>query len=447
MNPSSKHHLLEIYRAGLDAVNPRHCVSESLFVDASTLFVHEPDGGSSWHHSLDRINRIFLVGCGKASVAMGSAVADVLGDRLDSGFIVTKDGHAGDHPKGKISIREASHPVPDERGVLASRETMKILASAGRDDLVIACISGGGSALWPLPAEGLTLLEKQQVTDLLLRSGADIGEMNCVRKHLSAIKGGRAGAATNAAVLVLELSDVIGDRLEVIASGPFYPDPTTFGQAQAILDKYNLTGSLPPSVIHRIQGGIQGSIAETPKPGAACFSRIHHVLCGSNAIALAACADQARELGWDPIVISSTLSGDVQSAAEWFCDQVLDVAHAGRRPCCVLSGGETTVHLGSSTGKGGRNQEFALLCAQKIAGSDNLAVLSCGTDGTDGPTDAAGAYADGTTVDRAGKAGLDSGEMAAGHNSYILFEQLGDLVKTGPTGTNVMDLQIALINP
>ena len=317
------------------------------------------------------------------------------------------------------------------------------------DDLIICLISGGGSALCPAPAADITLADKQLVTRLLLASGATINEINTIRKHLSRIKGGGLCRAANGASIVsLILSDVIGDNPAVIASGITAPDPSTFGDCLAILTHYDLHHKVPEVVYKHLSSGANGLVQETPKPGDPLFSRVRNHIIGSNAIALAAAATKAQELGFQPLVLTSQLQGEARETAKVLCSIALESHRFGqpvRPPACLLAGGETTVTL-HGHGLGGRNMEFALAGAKELAGTSGILLLSAGTDGTDGPTDAAGAFADGCTADRAGSLGLSLAEHLIANNSYNFFRPLGDLFITGPTCTNVMDLMILLIS-
>jgi hydroxypyruvate reductase len=392
--------------------------------------------------------RVWVVGAGKAAAPMARAVERIFGPRVAGGLVVTKYGHG--EPLARVQLREAGHPVPDAAGEAAAREQAALLGAVRAGDLVVCVISGGGSALLPGPAEGVTLAEKQEVTRLLLACGATIGEINAVRKHLSALKGGGlARLAQPAALLTLILSDVVGDPLDVIASGPTVPDPTTFATALEVLARHRLEAQVPAAVRRRLEAGARGEVPETPKPGDPIFSRTVNVLVGSNALAVAAAAGRARALGYRPLVLSTTITGETREVAAVHAALARELASSGRparRPACLLSGGETTVTM-ERAGQGGRNQEFALAAALGIEGLEEVAVLSAGTDGTDGPTDAAGAWADGQTVARARAAGLDPRAALGGHDAYPFFERLGDLVLTGPTRTNVMDLRLVLAGP
>jgi hydroxypyruvate reductase len=337
--------------------------------------------------------------------------------------------------------------VPDESGVAAARELVSLLGQVQAGDLVVCVVSGGGSALLPAPADGITLAEKQQVTRLLLASGATIEEMNAVRKHLSRLKGGGlARLARPAALLTLVLSDVAGDRLDVIASGPTFPDPTTFADALEVLARRRIASRVPAAVLARLEAGARGDLPETPKPDDPIFRSSAHVLVGTNALAVAAAERQALALGYRTLVLSTTVTGEAREVGAVHAALAREVAASGRplrRPACVLSGGETTVTVRGG-GRGGRNQELVLAAAPGIAGLEGVLVLSAGTDGTDGPTDAAGAVADGETVSRARAAGLDPRAALDGNDAYPFFQALGDLVVTGPTRTNVMDLRLVL---
>jgi len=347
-----------------------------------------------------------------------------------------------------VKVQEAGHPVPDENGVAGARELVALARQAGAGDLVIFVISGGASALTPLPAPPITLQEKQRVTQDLLACGANIHEMNTVRKHISLFKGGQlAREAAPATLITLMLSDVIGDSMDVIGSGPTVPDESTFARAWEILSGYGITEKLPESVRQRLEAGVRGEIAETPKPGDEAFAKTQNLVVGSNRLAVDAAARKARELGYKPLVLSTFLEGETRDVARVHAGIAKEILASGRpvgRPACVISGGETTVTLRGS-GLGGRNQEFAAAAALYLEGVDGVVVLSGGTDGTDGPTDAAGAIADGRTVARLRAKNLSAAAMLADNDSYHLFEALGDLIKTGPTGTNVMDVRLVLV--
>ena len=424
-----RRHALAIFRAAVEAADPRRTVRAALEKE-----------------DLSRFRRIFVVGAGKASAAMAQAAEQALGRRIAGGWINTKDGHLA--PLRRITLQEASHPVPDARGVAGARRIAEIAAQAQEGDLLLCLISGGGSALLPLPLDPVSLEEKQETTRLLLACGATIHEINAVRKHLSAIKGGRlARLAQPAHVLALLLSDVVGDPLDVIGSGPTAPDTSTFASAWAVIEKYGLQAKIPRTARRLLEDGLAGKIEETPKPGDPCFRRTRNVIVGSNRLAVDAAARKARELGYRPLVLSTTIEGETRDIAAMHAAIAREIAATGRParpPVCVISGGETTVTL-RGKGLGGRNQEFALAAAIALEGVPGVLAFSAGTDGTDGPTDAAGAMADGETLQRAAALGIDARRALQDNDSYHFFQPLGDLVITGPTGTNVMDVRLMLV--
>ena len=389
-----------------------------------------------------RFRHVYVIGAGKAGASMARAAERALGRMVTGGLVNVKYGHLA--KLRRIELNECGHPVPDQRGVAGAERIAEIAAAAGAGDLVLCLISGGASALLPLPAPPVTLEEKQEVTRLLLACGADIHEINTVRKHLSAIKGGQlARLAWPAKVEALLVSDVIGDSPDVIGSGPAAPDPSTFAEAAAVLDRYGIRDKVPAAVRTRIEQGVAGAIDETPKPGEKLFARVRNTVIGGNGLALDAAARQARQLGFRTLVLSSAIAGETREIARMHAAIAREVAERGRPvkpPACIITGGETTVTL-RGDGLGGRNQEFALAAALDIAGLDNVVVFSAGTDGTDGPTDAAGAIADGDTLGRK----PDARRYLDANDSYHYFESLGDLVITGPTNTNVADVRILLI--
>jgi glycerate 2-kinase len=431
-----RQHALAIFRAGLAAADPARAVANHLRVDGGVLTVAERK------YRLDRFRNVFVVGAGKAGATMAVAVEKALGRRIAGGLINVKDGHTA--RLRRIELNECSHPIPDGRGVQGARRIAEIAQAAGKDDLLLCLISGGASALLPLPAEGITLADKQDTTRQLLACGATIHEINCIRKHLSAIKGGQlARLAEPAAVIALLLSDVIGDDLSVIGSGPTAPDESTFAGALEVLDRYGIRASVPDPVCRRLEAGARGEVDETPKR----IGNTQNVVVGSNRLAVDAAARKARELGYRTLILSTTIEGETRDIAGMhaaIAREIRDSRRPARPPACILSGGETTVTL-RGAGLGGRNQEFALAAAFPIASLERVVVLSGGTDGTDGPTDAAGAIADSTTLARAARLGLDAKRALAANDSYHFFEPLNDLLKTGPTGTNVMDLRVILV--
>jgi hydroxypyruvate reductase len=387
---------------------------------------------------LSRVGRVLVLGCGKAGAAMARAVESVLGDRIADGFVVVKEGHGA--PTARVRVAEAGHPVPDRRGESASGELLALANGAGETDLLICLISGGGSALTPAPAPPITLEEKQAVTRLLLTAGATIGELNAVRKHLSLLKGGQlARAAAPATLLMLALSDVIDDPLDVIASGPTAPDPTTFADALAVLDGRGLRDRVPLSVRRRLTAGAAGAIAETPKPGDPLFERVTNIVIGNNALLTDAASAAARALGYRPHVLTRRLEGEARDVAR----DLVERARALAPPACLIAAGETTVTVRGS-GRGGRCQELALAAALALGTDETLTVLAAGTDGTDGPTNAAGALVDASTVARGRAAGLDARATLADNDAHTFLAASGDLIVSGPTATNLMDLYLVL---
>jgi len=440
-----REHALAIFQAALRAVEPREAVLRSLQRAGRVLRLVSGKKPVK-RFDLEKIDHIYIVGAGKASAPMAAAVEEVLGDRLSEGVVVVKTGHG--LKLRKTTVLEASHPIPDEAGLAAAQKIKALLEQAGPHDLVFSVISGGGSALLPLPAPGLSLADKQTVTRMLLGCGASIHEINAVRKHLSQVKGGQlARAAAPAAVVNLMLSDVVGDDLDTIASGPFVPDRSTFQEIAAIFARYELTERIPAAVRDYVERGAAGERTETPKPGAKEFERVINLIVGSNYQALLAAAGAARQAGFRPLILSSYVTGETREVAKVHAALAKEVRASGhpvRPPACLISGGETTVTL-KGRGKGGRNQEFALAAALELEGWQDILLFSAGTDGTDGNTDAAGAMADGRTCTRARQAGLSPSRHLDDNDSYPFFARLGDLVITGPTRTNVMDIHLVMV--
>lgn len=431
---------VDIFRAGLQAVDPIAAVRRYVSVENGSLII----GGKTWN--LSQVHNLMVVGAGKASGAMAAALEDILEDRITGGLVVVKYGHTVD--LSHISLVEAGHPIPDENGQAGAERIRKHMTAAGKNDLVLCLISGGGSALLPSPSPGLSLADKQETIQVLLSCGATIHEINTLRKHLSQIKGGQlALSAHPAKVVSLILSDVVGDDLDIIASGPTVPDPGTFQDCMKILSKYHITEKLPEAINRHLVNGAQGNIEETPKPGHPVFDNTDHVIIGNNFQALDSARRYAESLGYNTVMLSSLLTGETRDAACFHAAIVREITQSGhpaRPPACLLSGGETTVTL-KGKGKGGRNQEFALASAIALEGLETVVCLSAGTDGTDGPTDAAGGIMDSTTLARAQAKGLDAAIYLADNDSYHYFQALGDLFITGPTITNVMDMRIILV--
>ena len=432
---------MDIFNASLTAVDPINAVKRFLKKKGNKLWIKD------FSFELNSFENIYLIGFGKAAAAMARGAEEVLGDALKAGIVSVKYGHL-DKISAKIKINQAGHPVPDTAGMKGAQEIVSFLKQRSERDLVICLISGGGSAILPLPYEGITLAEKQETTKLLLACGADITEINAIRKHISQVKGGQLARMTQPATLVtLILSDVIGDPIDSIASGPAAPDRTTFNDCWAILQKYDLLDKIPPAVESHLKSGVDKIIPDTPKAGDPAFSKTHNVLIGSNWEAVIAAKDYAQKLGYHTLVLSTFVEGETKDVARVHAAIAKEVIKTGnpiKKPACIISGGETTVTI-RGKGLGGRNQEFVLAAAMDIDGLDKLVVLSAGTDGSDGPTDAAGAIADGETISRAKQLNLNSLKYLQNNDSYHFFEKLDDLVKTGPTNTNVMDIRIVLI--
>ena len=400
-----------------------------------------------FQYNLTRYRHIYVVGAGKAAGTMAQVLEKILDDRIADGLVVVKYGSAV--PVSSVRILEAGHPVPDRNGMSGAKEIVSLVGQASEKDLVILLLSGGGSALMPLPVEGITLAQKQRTTQHLLKSGARINEINVVRKHLSQIKGGKLLLhAVPANVLTLILSDVLKNPLDIIASGPTAPDPSTYAEAIQILKKYQLWYKLPEPVRWHLNQGQRGRVEETPKPGDPVFKKVHHLIVGDNRVALKAAAQAARTAGFKTYILTAYLQGEAREMAKAFgsiAHKLHKRNHRISTKICLLASGETTVTV-QGNGRGGRCQEFTLAAALEIAGLPRTVVAAFGTDGTDGPTDAAGAYADGMTIHRATRRGLDPVKALQHHNSFPFFKTMSQLIMTGPTGTNLNDLYLLLIN-
>jgi glycerate 2-kinase len=430
-----------IFRAGLAAVAPESAVARCCRIEKKRLWI------GSRSYDLAEYKNIYVIGCGKAAAGMAKALERLLGERIAAGIVIVKYGHLAH--LSRIRIVEAGHPVPDHCGEEGARAVIALAESAGQDDLVLCLISGGGSALLPLPAAGLSLADKQATARILIACGATIHEINAIRKHTSAIKGGLLARAVDPATLVtLILSDVVGDDLDVIASGPCVPDASSFEECLAILENYRVVDKLPEVVVGHLRTGAAGDIPETPKAGDPIFRNGFQLIIGSSLDAIKAAGAEAERIGYPPLILSSMLEGDTRQAAllhGGIIKEVFKSGHPVPPPACILSGGETTVVV-RGKGLGGRNQEFALALAPQIAGLAGVVALSAGTDGTDGPTDAAGAIVDDSTLKRAEALGLNYRRYLEANDAYHFFKQTGELLFTGPTNTNVMDLRVILVS-
>ena len=438
--------LYSIFHAGVEAVNPYRLVLEAVRLDDRSLKIENIS------YDLNHFKNIIVIGAGKATAPMAQAIESILGRFITDGRIIVKYGHAA--KLKRIKVMEASHPVPDEAGVKGTEEIIRMLKQADEDTLVICLISGGASALLVSPAPRITLGDKKIVTELFLKAGASIEELNTVRKHLSKVKGGRlAQIAYPATVVTLMLSDVIGDRLDVIASGPTVPDPTTFQNAMAAIEKYSLKDRLPAKVLKLLMQGVKRKIKDTPKGDESFFKKTKAVVIGSLKHAIASAREKAISLGFSAEVVTDELRGEARDAARYLAARAVEVQNSlskGAKPCCLISGGETTVTV-KGNGLGGRNQELSLAFAMEIEGIKGIAMLSADTDGIDGPTDAAGAIVDGNTTALAREFDIIPEIYLENNNSYNFFKRLDSVSKrsyhliTGPTGTNVMDMQIICV--
>lgn len=455
----------------LTAVKPHKLIPNMVRLSGELLTVGKQQ------FDLHRYENLYVIGAGKASGYMAAALEEILGDKISDGLVIVKYDHSA--PCQRITIREAGHPVPDKNGLNAAREMLSIIENAGEQDLVICLISGGGSALMEKPAGSISLRDLQSVSQQLLSCGAAIEEINMVRKHLSEIKGGQlARAIFPATCISLIISDVIGDPLSAIASGPTVPDASSFADAWQIVEKYHLHKSLPSPVIGYLQNGISGTAKEALKPGDNVFLRVHNIIIGNNITGLRSAETAAAEFGYNTLVLSNRVEGEAREIAKEICGIVKKVIGGGKLPdilvgssndlqgtytfkrftnsanespaetlfpLCILFGGETTVTI-RGKGKGGRNQEFALAAVSELKDLEVPYIfISCGTDGTDGPTDAAGAMVSPEICDAVESAGLPPDEYLNNNDAYHFFEQVDGLIKTGPTGTNVMDIGIVLI--
>ncbi len=439
---TTKENAIKIFKAAVAAVHPEKLVPAHLFIQNDSLYIFDQQ------FLLNALPDIYVIGAGKASAAMAKVVEDILGSLITEGIVIAKNHHA--LPLKKIVCIEAAHPVPDEQGLTATVATVQLLKQVKENDIVICLISGGASSLWIDAPPGVSLTDMQQTFELLLKSGASIDEVNAIRKHLSSIKGGQLlRYAPKARWFSLIISDVPGDDLSVIASGPTVPDHSTFEDVNALLKRYNLRSQLPLSILQHFENAHKGLTLETPKSGDPIFKQVVNTIIGSNAVALQAAAAKAKQLGYHIASVNPGLTGDAATVGR----ELIHTAkkYSGSKPACFLSGGETTVTV-TGKGKGGRNQHLvlsALLELEAMADqkfSNTITFLSAGTDGTDGPTDAAGAVADGETLSRVYEKQLDAQHYFDHNDAYHFFEQTRSLIITGATQTNVMDLVVVIVD-
>ena len=435
---------MELVWAALGTVNPARAVARHLRLEGEMLWVGDRT------YDLAAVGRLLVVGAGKAGAGMAAAVEAFLGDRIAEGWVNVRYGYEKLRSvPAPIHVHPAGHPVPNEAGLQGTSRILDLVDGLREGDLALVLISGGASALLVQPVPGVSLADLQRLTEALLRSGATIGEVNTVRKHLSQVKGGRLAqriTQRGAQAAVLALSDVVGNPLDVIGSGPCAPDPTTFANAREVLVLYGLWEEAPPSTREHLERGLRGEVEETPKPGDPLFGRVHHTLVADNRVAALAAVERAQALGLHALLLTTYLEGEAREvgrALAALAKEEIRHDHPLPRPACLVLGGETTVTV-RGAGKGGRNQEVALGAALSLDGWRDVMVVALATDGTDGPTDAAGAIATGRTVARARRLGLDPSDHLARNDAYPLFAALGDLILTGPTGTNVNDLTFVL---
>jgi glycerate 2-kinase len=431
--------ICHVIASAMNSADAESAVKRNIVLNESILYM------GSKSYDLNDYKRIYLFGAGKAVLPMAKAVYHLLAQHLTSGVLITKEGYVPPGPspfEGKIVVHQASHPIPDDRNIAASSQLLPFLQVLQKDDLVVLLISGGGSSLLIKPAQGISLKDLQNTTGLLLESGATIDEMNTVRKHMDDYKGGNlAKLCFPAVVTCLILSDVIGDRLEMVASGPTVPDSSTYQDAWSIIERYGLLEQIPAAVKNHFEKGIQGKIPETIKPGDPILDQVQNYLVGNNTQSVQAAIKAADSLGFHTQLLTTSLHGEASQVGKSLAESAKSL-HAScsiSLPFCMVAGGETTVTIHGG-GKGGRNQELVLGAIKSMAGNEPLVLISLGTDGGDGPTDAAGAIATNETYSLGLSMGLDPSEYLQRNDSYHYFEKLGDLIKTGPTFTNVNDL-------
>ncbi|MFD1630140.1 glycerate kinase type-2 family protein [Pseudopedobacter beijingensis] len=435
-----KQDITTIWNAAIAAVHPAYLMRQYISIKEDCLLL------ANEQIPLNTFQNLYLIGVGKASGAMAVEVADILGEYLTDSLVTIKHGHEVDYVG--INMISASHPIPDEHSVEAVNNTLQFLKKVKEEDIVILLLSGGASALWCDIPEGLNMDDLSWGYQELVNSGATIEEVNIVRKHLSSIKGGQLIKYCQGRLITLIISDVPGDDLSIIGSAPTFPDTSTFQESLEIIHQYKLTQKIPEDIVSRLRKGVEGEIPENPKPGDSAFLRVSNTIIGSNKIAVSAAAKAAAELGYNVYVSDKLVTGETQEEAKELIGSLLQ--HRFEKPCCIIQGGETVIRV-TGTGKGGRNQHFALAALKELTllrnqiNAKDVILLSCGTDGTDGPTDAAGAVISLTTLDWVAEQNISIEEYLDNHDAYSFFEKVGGLIRTGPTQTNVMDIQIMIV--
>ena len=445
---NAREDIRNIFSKAVDRVDPFKMITQNMQLEGDRLVIHYD--GKTLQEDLRNYTKIVVLGIGKASAKMGKGIEEILGQRISLGSVITKYGHG--EKLEIITVMEAAHPIPDENSIKGAGILYKLAQEADKETLIINLVSGGGSALFSLPAEGVALKDIQEMTKVLLDCGADIKEINCIRKHISRVKGGHfARVSYPARMINIILSDVIGDRLDTIASGITVADDTTFAQAQGIIDKYHIQNKMPASIVRLIQSGLAGDVPDTPKKGDPVFANVANILLGNNAAACREARDQGATLGYNAYFLTSSLSGEARDIARFFSALAKDVDQKisdFAKPALIVAGGETTVTI-RGTGKGGRNQEMALAFLIDLLEScedfSNVYFLSGGTDGNDGPTDAAGAFAFYKMKDEIAQLGLIPSEFLENNDAYHFFEKIDGLIMTGPTNTNVCDVQLLIV--
>ncbi len=444
--------LTDLNAAALRAVAPDGAVLRHLAQDGHRHLLLDDAEGDAWSADLRDFERVVVLGAGKGAAPMALAVEELLGGRVDDGLVVVKYGH--DLPPGsrtrRVRVLEGAHPVPDESGMRAAARLVDMAAACGPRDLALCVFTGGASALTPAMVPGISLEDLQSLTRLLLECGASIHEINCLRKHLSRLSGGSlARALAPARALGLIVSDVVGDDLDVIASGPTVPDSSTFADCRDIVARYDLERRLPAAVARHLALGLQGAVPDTPKAGDPAFARLRNVLVATLGQALQAAADEAERRGLRPVLLTDSMTGEARVRARGLVERARAMQRElrpGDRPLCLLAGGETTVTI-RGRGRGGRNQEMALAASLELARDRGIDALFAGTDGTDGPTDAAGGFAFSGDALTWPALDVDAAAMLDDNDSYACLERCGTLYRTGPTRTNVMDAAIILVRP